>query len=219
MSTTIYLYVKIHNKTGLKYLGKTTKKDPYKYKGSGVYWLKHIKKYGYDVTTKILFVSNDIIEFEKVSLQYSYIYNIVDSPEWANLQEENGKDGAPVGHIGCVFTEEQKQLFSENSLKRWSNQQYKDKLKQSQSKSWTPERKMKHIEFMKTFWTEERKKQHASKISGKPQKGRGKGIPKPPGFGEKISKALKGKKKSENHKKALSESKKINRSHKEDIFD
>ena len=33
-----YLYVKQHNKTGLKYFGKTTKKDPLKYKGSGLYW-------------------------------------------------------------------------------------------------------------------------------------------------------------------------------------
>lgn len=35
---TIYLYVKRHNATGLRYLGKTTAKDPYRYKGSGVEW-------------------------------------------------------------------------------------------------------------------------------------------------------------------------------------
>jgi transposase len=51
---TIYLYVKTHNKTGLKYLGKTTSKDPHKYKGSGTYWLSHIKKHGYDVSTEII---------------------------------------------------------------------------------------------------------------------------------------------------------------------
>jgi hypothetical protein len=36
------LYVKTHNITGLKYFGKTTN-DPFKYKGSGKYWLDHLK--------------------------------------------------------------------------------------------------------------------------------------------------------------------------------
>ena len=43
---TIYLYVKQHSITGLKYFGKTTKIDPFLYKGSGKYWQRHIKKYG-----------------------------------------------------------------------------------------------------------------------------------------------------------------------------
>ena len=38
----MYLYVKTHNKSGLKYLGKTIQ-NPFKYKGSGTYWLRHIK--------------------------------------------------------------------------------------------------------------------------------------------------------------------------------
>jgi len=49
----IYLYVKIHKLTNLKYLGKTIK-DPFKYKGSGKYWLKHIRKHGNNVDTFIL---------------------------------------------------------------------------------------------------------------------------------------------------------------------
>ena len=44
----IYLYVKTHRKTGLKYLGKT-KKDPFVYQGSGVHWKNHLNKHGYDV--------------------------------------------------------------------------------------------------------------------------------------------------------------------------
>jgi len=51
--TIYYLYIKTHNITGLKYLGYTKRKDPYKYKGSGDYWTKHINKHGYDVTTEI----------------------------------------------------------------------------------------------------------------------------------------------------------------------
>jgi len=41
-----YLYIKKHSITGLKYFGKTTESDPYKYLGSGTYWKKHYKKHG-----------------------------------------------------------------------------------------------------------------------------------------------------------------------------
>ncbi len=46
-----YLYIKTHNKTGMKYFGKTVSEDPEKYSGSGVYWKRHIEKHGNDVTT------------------------------------------------------------------------------------------------------------------------------------------------------------------------
>ena len=51
---TIYLYIKTHNKTGLKYLGKTKNSNPHKYTGSGTTWLEHIKHYGRDISTEIL---------------------------------------------------------------------------------------------------------------------------------------------------------------------
>ena len=51
---TIYLYIKTHNKTGLKYLGKTTAKDPHKYHGSGADWRTHLKEHGIDYTTEIV---------------------------------------------------------------------------------------------------------------------------------------------------------------------
>ena len=88
----IYLYLKKHNKTGLKYLGKTTQ-DPFTYRGSGVYWKNHIKKYGNDVTTEILFQSNDIQEIKKQGLKFSEKWNVVDSKDFANLMEENGVGG------------------------------------------------------------------------------------------------------------------------------
>ena len=56
-----YLYIKTHKITGLKYFGKTTRTDPYTYKGSGVRWMNHIRKHGYDISTEILgyFVDKD----------------------------------------------------------------------------------------------------------------------------------------------------------------
>tara|TARA_R110000851_G_C12824488_1_gene539974 strand:- start:11 stop:655 length:645 start_codon:yes stop_codon:yes gene_type:complete len=86
----IYLYVKTHNKTGLKYLGQTTHTDPCKYKGSGTYWKLHIKKHGYDVTTEILKECNNLEEISHWGLYYSNLWDIVDDDKWANLKEEAG---------------------------------------------------------------------------------------------------------------------------------
>ena len=93
----IYLYIKTHNITGLKYFGKTTQ-NPFKYKGSGKYWKAHLKKYGYDVSTEIIFETENLDEIQKVALNFSKENNIVISNEWANLIEENGIDSAQRGH-------------------------------------------------------------------------------------------------------------------------
>ena len=87
---TIYLYKKTHNKTGLQYLGKTVQ-DPFKYKGSGKYWVSHINKHGYDVTTEILkeCLSND--ELIQWGRYYSELWNVAYSEEWANLKPEEGQ--------------------------------------------------------------------------------------------------------------------------------
>jgi hypothetical protein len=89
---TIYLYKKTHNVTGLQYLGKTTR-NPFTYKGSGVYWSKHIKKHGYDVTTVILKECETNDEVKKWGLYYSNLWNIVENKSWANLIPESGEGG------------------------------------------------------------------------------------------------------------------------------
>lgn len=78
-----YLYLKTHNVTGLKYLGKTIK-DPYKYKGSGTGWREHLKKYGNDVTTEVLCQSNDIQEVRKAALKYQRNVDVRSSTDFAN---------------------------------------------------------------------------------------------------------------------------------------
>jgi hypothetical protein len=87
---TIYLYVKTHNKTGLKYLGKTESKNPHKYPGSGTYWKHHLKKHGKDYSTEIIKECKSIEEFAKWGLYYSNLWNVVESDDWANLKEETG---------------------------------------------------------------------------------------------------------------------------------
>ena len=86
---TIYLYVKTHRVTGLKYFGMTRKDDPYKYKGSGKKWKRHIRKHGYDVTTDIVGMFENIEEASDFALRFSKENNIVESNEWANLIPED----------------------------------------------------------------------------------------------------------------------------------
>jgi NUMOD3 motif len=90
---TIYLYVKTHQKTGLKYLGKTTKSDPYGYTGSGIHWIRHLKLHGYDYSTEILKECQSPEELKEWGLYYSNLWNIVESDEWANLKPEIGDGG------------------------------------------------------------------------------------------------------------------------------
>jgi len=97
-----YLYVKTHNITGLNYFGKTIK-DPIKYKGSGKRWLNHIRKHGYDVTTKIIGYYTIEQECINIALHFSQQNNIVESADWANLMPENGINGGLQHNSGQNF--------------------------------------------------------------------------------------------------------------------
>lgn len=92
-----YLYVKTHNVTGLKYFGKTSK-DPMKYRGSGKRWIRHIAKYGNNVSTEIIGFYTDKEECEAAALRFSADNNITESMVWANMIVENGLDGGYTGH-------------------------------------------------------------------------------------------------------------------------
>lgn len=107
---TIYLYVKTHNITGLKYLGKTTAKDPHKYAGSGADWKTHLKEYGADYTTEIIRECQTNRELYEWGKHYSNLWNVVESTEWANRIPETGGGGS--------HTEERKELFRQQQLGR-----------------------------------------------------------------------------------------------------
>lgn len=87
---TIYLYVKTHNKTGLKYLGKTTRSDPHAYRGSGVDWKSHLKEHGEDYTTEIICDCQTNQELNEWGRYYSELWNVAESPGWANRIPETG---------------------------------------------------------------------------------------------------------------------------------
>jgi len=150
-----YLYIKKHKITGLKYFGKTTKNNVKSYNGSGVYWKKHIKKYG-KKHIETLWVSEPfydkklLVEF---STFFSDFFDIENSPKWANLIVENGLDGAPkgvkngglFGELNGMFgkTKEQNPFYNKKhkpeQIKAWSDMRLGDKNPNYQGKSFTEE--------------------------------------------------------------------------------
>ena len=112
----IILYLK-ESPLGLKYLGKCVNVDPYKYKGSGVVWRRHLKAHNItvnEIKTTILFETDDKDELKKMGLYYSTLWDVVKSPEFANLIPEHG-DGGNTGGFkkGVKFTKEHKKKLSE----------------------------------------------------------------------------------------------------------
>ena len=120
-----YLYIKQHSVTGLKYFGKTTNKDPYKYLGSGKHWLNHIKKHGKEFV-ETMWISEPYTNKElliEYALNFSKENNIVESNEWANLILENGLDG---GTHGRILSEETRQKISSANKGKPGNQMTED---------------------------------------------------------------------------------------------
>lgn len=121
MKNMVTLYIAIHNKTGMKYFGKTQKyfnqKDLQdKYHGSGIYWLRHLQKHGDDVTMKIYGIFNKL-KVKDIAIKFSNENNIVESDEWANLMPETGIDGGPLygkmnGMYGKTHSEKTREKLS-----------------------------------------------------------------------------------------------------------
>ena len=106
-----YLYIKTHNKTGLKYFGKTIE-HPSTYPGSGLYWTRHLKIHGDDVTTEIYGYYIDPETLHQEAVAFSKNNNIVESKNWANLRPETGFTG---GDTSDSFTNEARKKISERN--------------------------------------------------------------------------------------------------------
>jgi len=94
------LMVKTHNKTGLKYLCYTQSEGPIydRYKGSGDYWIKHLRKHGGDITTELIYETDNYSDFKQYAINKSYEFNVVESHDWANLRIEEGTGGNTVSN-------------------------------------------------------------------------------------------------------------------------
>jgi len=221
MDNNITLYIATHNKTGLKYFGKTTEyfnqKDlQEEYHGSGKYWLNHLKKYGDDVTMEIYGIYSPE-EVKKIALKFSEDNNIVfgvnneglrkDKKTWANLKPENGLDG------GCYFVSDETKIKISNSLKEFYRQNGTEHLKYFRTKEM---RKAMSEKKKGTICSEKTRKLLSEKGKGRivSEETRKKisAIHKGKTVSEetkiKISNAKKGVKLSDKHKEALSKNKK-----------
>ena len=92
-----FIYIK-ESPLNLKYLGKT-QNDPFKYKGSGVHWKRHLKKHNFkskDIKTIVIFETICKEELKKMGLFFSNFYNVVDDVNFANIVNEEGQGGRTV---------------------------------------------------------------------------------------------------------------------------
>ncbi len=100
-------YIKTHSVTKLNYFGTHRGKqgdvmECHRYKGSGTWWINHIKKHGYsDVYTQVVaeFDTDDIEAIIEYGMKFSKEKGIVESKEWANLMDENGLGGWTTGQV------------------------------------------------------------------------------------------------------------------------
>jgi len=117
----IYLMLKTHKETGLKYLCKCENRNPHKYKGSGTYWKEHLRRFGNsikDITTEVLFETNDVNKFKEKALYYSNLWQVDINSEFANYILEQGDGGdtsKSEGYQQYLNSERFKKVCLENS--------------------------------------------------------------------------------------------------------
>lgn len=183
----IYLYIKTHRITGLRYLGKTSSNDPHLYPGSGKRWRAHLEKYGYNFDTEVLLESNDPVKIKEAGLHYSKLWNIVEDTNWANLKPESGDGGTfthteeakekigiasrgkPSPYKGMRYEDIQKDPSKASDRKRnqskWMTEQnpFKGKTHSEETKI-----KMKESAQKRANLTDEEKKEIWGGLKGKP---------------------------------------------------
>lgn len=131
-----YLYHKRHLKTNLNYFGKTTK-NPYTYKGSGVYWSAHLRKHGKEIETIQVWKFEDLTECSKFAIEFSIKNNIVESEDWANLCLENGLDGGDKFSCMPLTKKIEYSIKQSNTiLKQWESRDRKAQANTT-SKIWS----------------------------------------------------------------------------------
>lgn len=130
-----YLYIKQHEVTGMKYFGKTSVADPYKYNGSGKHWVRHISKHGKEYV-KTLWVSEPFYEQDNLVEFATFLseeMDIVNSHQWANLTVENGIDGWVSGQSRGAASKETRMKMSASHTGKVISEETKAKMSQSHS--------------------------------------------------------------------------------------
>ena len=167
-----WLYIKQHNKTGLKYFGKTAQKDPYTYMGSGSYWRRHLRKHGNDVSTIYAQLFEDRDELVTFALKFSVDNNIVESKEWANLIVENGLTGNGKPAIYKVNSPETRKKISESNKGRIVTEETKKKIGLANSKKTRTDKEKQHLREVRKNQIMKPVTKEARRNMSKAQKGR-----------------------------------------------
>lgn len=155
------LLIKTHKKTRLKYLCYTRKKNHNEYLGSGTRWRYHLKKYGKEIETELIFESEDLEQFKQIAIQKSLEYNVVNDDNWANIRIEQGDGGDTVSKKYWINDGVREKYINKNDTipegwqkGRSKNCVFKNSERQSQfAKQANPENKAKSL---KKCWEEGR---------------------------------------------------------------
>lgn len=197
--------IKIHNITGLKYLCYTKKEgDEYlNYKGSGKYWLDHLQKNGDNITTELIYENADYKEFVKYARKLSIEYNIVESKDWANLKLEEGDGGNTTSNRMWINDgNTNKYIMKEDTIpKGWKkgriNIPFNDPEKQKEFGS-RADLKLRGKKI-KEAWDSGKIQRDNTNLGSRN---------KDPEVKQKISKALTGRKFTDEHRKKISDARK-----------
>lgn len=137
------LMIKQQVNTGFKYLCYTKKTgvEFENYKGSGLIWKRHLKKYGNNITTEVIYETEDYEQFKQYALAKSIELGVVESTEWANIKNETGDGGDTVSNKCWITDGETDRYWSRNQElpKGWTkgrtNCIFKDANKQKELSS------------------------------------------------------------------------------------
>ena len=98
------LLVMRHQVTGLRYFCKSTRLTELGwYRGSGKHWKRHLKKHGVHIDVGVLGIYYEKDRCVAAAQKFSAENSVKANPEWANLIDENGLDGAPGGEAHPMF--------------------------------------------------------------------------------------------------------------------
>ena len=92
----------------------TKQKNHIKYNGSGKYWLKHLKIHGEDISTEIILETENHTEIKDQGRYYSELWDVVNSPQWANLRPEEGTGGDTVSNKFWITNESIDRYINKN---------------------------------------------------------------------------------------------------------
>lgn len=152
----IYLYIKECQHCGLKYFGKTKKIDPFKYQGSGDYWINHLQFHkNPKIKTLEIFGFDSQILCTEFALKFSEENNIVNSrlpngkKVWANLDIENGIDGVSPSQARkqqLQLAAEGRHNFTSEKTKKWAAKRITENNHQFLDSEWQTQNQLNRVE-------------------------------------------------------------------------